>query len=1010
MSGNSIVIIITGDGKRTAESYDGVPAAAPLLHVEYNTGPPNEPPVANNDSASTPEDTAVTIDVAANDTDPDGNLDPASANTTCAGCTEPVNGTLLNNGDGSFEYTPTPDFNGSDSFVYEICDTLGACDTAAVNITVDPVADPPVANDDSADTSEYTWVTIDVAANDTDTDDNLDPATSNTGCGTCTMPADGMLLNNGDGTFNYRPNLDYIGQDSFVYEICDTLGACDTAAVNITVTPTNDPPTANDDTVVTPESTGVTIIDVAVNDTDPDDNLDPTTANSICAYGSSGCNGASNGALVDNGDGSFDYTPNPDFNGPDSFVYEICDTIGACDTATVSITVECISHPPMANDDSASTTEDTLVTIDVAANDSYDPCGNLNLDPTTANSTCANGSSGCTGPANGSLINTGNGTFEYTPNPDFNGSDSFVYEICDTGGSCDTATVSITVNPLAPDILEVRVAASSDDAEERDTGKMSLTSSDLELVFDRSGNQTVGMRFNVINIPPGANITNAYIQFQVDETLPADPTDLTIQGEDVDNALTFTSATNNISSRPRTTAGVAWSPVAWTTVGEAGPDEQTSNIASIVQEIVNRPGWVSGNSLVIIITGTGERTAEAYDGVSAAAPLLHVEYNTGPPNDPPVANDDNVNMPEDTLVTIDVAANDTDPEGSLDPTSANTTCPTCADPAGGALVNNGDGSFDYTPNPDFNGPDSFVYEICDTIGACDTAAVNITVDPVDDPPVANYDTDSTSKDTLVTIDVAANDIDPDGNLDPASANTTCGTCAVPTNGILVNNGDGTFDYTPNPNYSGPDSFVYEICDSGGLCDTAAVSITVNEAAPTTLEVQVAASSDDAEERAGGAVNLTSSDLELTFDRSGNQTVGMRFNGINIPQGANIANAYIQFQVDETIPADPTNLSIQGEDIDNAATFTAVSGSITSRPRTTAEMLWSPVPWTSVGEAGPDQQTPDITAVIQEIVDRAGWTSGNSLVIIITGTGERTAESYDGVSAAAPLLHVEYVAN
>jgi hypothetical protein len=92
----------------------------------------------------------------------------------------------------------------------------------------------------------------------------------------------------------------------------------------------------------------------------------------------------------------------------------------------------------------------------------------------------------------------------------------------------------------------------------------------------------------------------------------------------------------------------------------------------------------------------------------------------------------------------------------------------------------------------------------------------------------------------VTIDVTANDTDPDGNLDPASANTTCASgsagCDDPVNGTLFNNGNGTFDYTPNPNYSGPDSFVYEICDRGGLCDTAAVSITVNIEAPTTLEV------------------------------------------------------------------------------------------------------------------------------------------------------------------------------
>jgi hypothetical protein len=88
----------------------------------------------------------------------------------------------------------------------------------------------------------------------------------------------------------------------------------------------------------------------------------------------------------------------------------------------------------------------------------------------------------------------------------------------------------------------------------------------------------------------------------------------------------FTSSSGNISSRIRTATSVSWSPVDWTTVGEAGPDQRTPNIASVIQEIVNRSGWSNGNSLVIIITGTGERVAESYNGDQAGAPLLHVEY------------------------------------------------------------------------------------------------------------------------------------------------------------------------------------------------------------------------------------------------------------------------------------------------------------------------------------------------------------------------------------------------
>nr|NIM50710.1 hypothetical protein [Gemmatimonadales bacterium] len=331
-----------------------------------------------------------------------------------------------------------------------------------------------------------------------------------------------------------------------------------------------------------------------------------------------------------------------------------------------------------------------------------------------------------------------------------------MYEICDTGPLCDTATVSISVTAIPGiSVVEVQVASSSDDAEERVDGSVSLSSSDLELVYDGGGDQVVGMRFNGVSIPPGATISKAYVQFEADGT-HSGPTSLTIQGEDVDNALTFDSVSGNISSRPRTSAAVAWLPNPWTTVGEAGPDQQTPDIASVIQEIVNRTGWSDGNSVVIIITGTGERAAASYNGDPAGAPVLHVEYTTGPPNEPPVANDDSASTSEDTAVSIDVAANDSDPEGTLDPASANTACGTCSEPANGTLVNNGDGTFGYTPDPGFSGTDSFVYEICDTGLLCDTATVSISVNAINDPPVANDDSASTTQDTAVTIDVAAN--------------------------------------------------------------------------------------------------------------------------------------------------------------------------------------------------------------------------------------------------------------
>jgi hypothetical protein len=128
-----------------------------------------------------------------------------------------------------------------------------------------------------------------------------------------------------------------------------------------------------------------------------------------------------------------------------------------------------------------------------------------------------------------------------------------------------------------------------------------------------------------VDIPAGATILEAWVQFQADET-GSGVISVTLEGEAVDSAAAFTSSNANISSRPRTAASTTWSPPDWPTKNDQGPDQQTSDISAVIQEIVDRPGWSSGNALAIIFTGTGTRTAESYNGKPEAAPLLHVLY------------------------------------------------------------------------------------------------------------------------------------------------------------------------------------------------------------------------------------------------------------------------------------------------------------------------------------------------------------------------------------------------
>ncbi len=175
--------------------------------------------------------------------------------------------------------------------------------------------------------------------------------------------------------------------------------------------------------------------------------------------------------------------------------------------------------------------------------------------------------------------------------------------------------------------VSVRISASTDDAEENiSSGAIALTSSDLELGEDGSTPQWLGLRFLNVTVPQGATITNAYIEFETDE-IDSEVTNMTFYGEDIDDAPTFSTTVYNISSRTRTVNSVSWNSVpAWNTVDEK---HQTPDLSSIIQEIVNRGGWVSGNNLAIVAQGTGERTAESYNGEAANAPLLVVDYTVG---------------------------------------------------------------------------------------------------------------------------------------------------------------------------------------------------------------------------------------------------------------------------------------------------------------------------------------------------------------------------------------------
>ncbi|EKY4194298.1 tandem-95 repeat protein, partial [Vibrio harveyi] len=640
---------------------------------------------------------------------------------------------------------------------------------------------PPVAEDDSVLTDEDASVSIDVLANDQDADsDSLSIESA-------TVPAEQGTVEIIDGKLIFTPAEDFNGEATVTYVVTDgTL--TDEATVTVTVNPINDAPVAVNDTVTTDEDTAVTI-DVLANDSDPENDTLTITAASVPAEQ----------GTVTIVDGKLVFTPAENFNGDATISYTISDG-QLTDDATVAVTVNPVNDAPVAVDDTVTTDEDTAVTIDVLANDS---------DPENDQLTITNASV----PAEQGTVAIVDGKLVFTPAENFNGDATISYTTSD-GQLTDDATVAVTVNPVNDAPVAVNDTVSTDEdiavtidvlANDSDPENDTLTITAASVPAEQG---TVTIVDGKLVFTPAENFNgDATISYTISDGQLTDDATVAVTVNPVNDAPVAVNDTVATDEDTAVTIDVL--------ANDSDPENDTLTItaASVPAEqgtvtivdgkLVFTPAEnFNGDATISYTISDGQLTDDAT-----------VAVTVNPVNDAPVAVNDTVATDEDTAVTIDVLANDSDPENDQ-LTITNASVP--AEQGTVAIV---DGKLVFTPAENFNGDATISYTVSDG-ELTDDATVAVTVNPVNDAPVAVNDTVATDEDTAVTIDVLANDSDPENDQ------LTITNASVPAEQGTVAIVDGKLVFTPAENFNGDATISYTISD-GQLTNDATVAVTVN---------------------------------------------------------------------------------------------------------------------------------------------------------------------------------------
>jgi len=779
-------------------------------NATFNVTAVNDHPIANDDSYGTDEDIMLHADVPGvlhNDTDIDG---PDALTTILEN--DVNNGTLTLNSNGSFSYFPELNWKGIESFTYHAFDGLNNSNTASVTITVNPINDQPTLTDISNQTIDegetFTLINLDDYVTDIeDPDENI----------TWTYIGNNELqINIINRTANITtPYLDWNGQETITFIATDAgeLNATDNAT--FTVNPINDPPVAYNDSYNTNEDTTLDIDSLGVLNNDTDTENDLLTAALI--------DNVTNGTLTLNTNGSFEYTPNPDWNGFDTFTYKANDTKANSNIATVTIIVNSLNDQPVTQDDFYDTFEDATLAVGmpgILENDT-------DFDGPDALSVVLDADV-----TYGFLSLISNGSFEYIPNPDWAGIDTFTYHAFDGLNGSNVTTVTITVNPVNdPPIVEdipdqAILEGGGFTVFDLDDYVEDVDHIDSLLTWTYTGNAVILVDIDNDHV---CTVTPPSIDWNGEETITFNVTDP--QGLwKTDNATFNVTAEND----PPTAYNDSYTTDEDTSLNIDTPGilENDIDIDGPLDLITILNNNVTHGTLTINTNGSFHYTPDenwngidtftyhTFDGLNESNNAT-VTIIINPINDPPVAYNDSYNTNEDTTLNVaspGVLHNDTDIDG---PDALTTILEN--DVNNGTLTLNSNGSFVYIPDLNYNGHDNFTYWAYDGENYSNVATVTITINPINDPPIAHNNTYNTDEDTTLSIaspGILENDIDTEnGTLTTILINNV-------TNGTLGLNTNGSFNYTPNANWYGTDTFTYRAYDGLNESNNATVTITV----------------------------------------------------------------------------------------------------------------------------------------------------------------------------------------